>query len=189
MNAPSAYFKKRAMKKVILICLVTLAACGCTRMYTLPDAPPKAQWQATEEAKESPEDVMKRFLDAKRAAIQCFAALADGRYDTALTWMSAETNTWFDAHSGGKGAAEAFKAKTLELNGENIEFDPVGDVFIRDLTDIRDDFGGRKDEESATRKVLYAVNASGQARELVFVLEEDRWRLDSPHIQTDLLTE
>ncbi|MBQ4359690.1 MAG: hypothetical protein II767_05485, partial [Proteobacteria bacterium] len=31
MNAPSAYFKKRAMKKVILICLVTLAASGCTR--------------------------------------------------------------------------------------------------------------------------------------------------------------
>lgn len=186
---PLTYFKKSVMKKIILISLAMVAAMGCTRMYTLPDAPPKAQWQATEEAKESPEDVMKRFLDAKRAAIQCFAALADGRYDTALTWMSAETNAWFDAHSGGKGAAEAFKTKTVELNGENIEFDPVGDVFIRDLTDIRDDFGGRKDEESSTRKVLYAVSASGQARELVFVLEEDRWRLDSPHIQTDLLTE
>lgn len=158
-------------------------------MYTLPDAPPKSEWTETQEAEESPEIVMRRFLDAKRAAIQCFAALADHNWEKAMHWMSSETNAFFEAHSNDQGAAEVFENGTIWLDGEAMSFDPVGDVFIHELADIRDDFGERKDNESKTRKILYAVSSSGQARELVFVLEDDRWVLEKTEISPDLLTE
>ncbi|MBO4350667.1 MAG: hypothetical protein J6A01_06975 [Proteobacteria bacterium] len=160
-------------------------------MYTLPDAPPKAEWQTTEQKpQETQEDIVRRFLDSKRAAIQCYAALADGDWERAMSYMSAQTQAFFENHSNGNGASSVFETNTIYSDaGEELAFDPVGDVFIRDLADIRDDFGGRQDDESQTRKVLYAVSASGQARELVFILEEDKWRLDSPHLKFDLLSE
>ncbi len=163
---------------------------GCVRMYSLPDAPPKSEWQSVAETpKESPEELVRRFLDAKRAAIQCYAALADRRFDDASEWMSKESVDFFNAHSNGDGLAQAFEDGHLFFDGEEVPFDPVADVFIGQLTDIRDDFGGREDAESAARKVLYAVSASGTARELVFVYEDDKWRLDCPHAPKDLLTE
>ena len=184
--------KNRLNFWILLGILVNVGICGlgCVRMYSLPDAPPKSEWKSVAEApKESPEELMRRFLDAKRAAIQCYAALADGRFDDASEWMSRSTVDFFNAHSDGAGLAQAFEDDHLFFDGEEQPFDPVADVFIGQLTDIRDDFGGREDAESATRKVLYAVSASGKARELVFVYEDDKWRLDCPHAPKDLLTE
>lgn len=174
---------------MILPAVIAMTAAGCVKMYTLPDAPPKSEWQVVEAPTESPEEAMRRFLDAKRAAIQCFAALAEGSWYRAMTWMSANTVAFFEEHSNGQGAASVFENKTLWIDGKEIEFDPVGDVFIRDLNDIRDDFGSRKDEETADRKVLYAIGSSGSARQIVFVREEDRWRLEMTGIVFDLLTE
>ena len=103
--------------------------------------------------------------------------------------MSKATVAYFESHSDGDGLAQAFENGALVFDGEKQSFDPVGDVFIGELTDIRDDCGGRTDDESAARKVLYAVGASGKARELVFVYEDDKWRLDCPHAPKDLLAE
>lgn len=158
-------------------------------MYSLPDAPPKSEWVEAQETEESPEVVMRRFLDAKRSAIQCFAALADHNWEKAMHWMSADTLAFFEEHSNDQGAQAAFESGTIWMDGEAMSFDAVGDVFIHELADIRDDFGERKDNESKTRKVLYAVSASGQAREIVFVLEDDRWVLEKTEISSDLLSE
>ncbi len=181
--------QKKFVKLAVLF--VIFAIFGCTRMYTLPDAPPRAEWQSTEQKpQETQEDIVRRFLDSKRAAIQCYAALADGDWERAMSFMSAQTRAFLENHSNGNGAASVFETNTIYSDdGEELAFDPVGDVFIRDLTDIRDDFAGRQDDESQTRKVLYAVSTSGKARELVFILEDDKWRLDSPNLQFDLLTE
>ena len=170
---------------------VVLAGAGCTRMYSLPDAPPRAEWQSAEQKpQESQEDIVRRFLDAKRAAIQCYAALADGDWERALSYMTEDSRAFFERSSGGDGAHAVFESKTLHTDsGEELAFDPVGDVFIRDLTDILNDFASRQDDESQTRNILYAVNASGQARELTLVLEDDKWRLDCTHITFDLLSE
>ena len=158
-------------------------------MYTLPDAPPESEWKAPEQPKESQEELTKRFRDAKRAAIQCYAALADSKWSTALEWMSEETIQFYNTHSNGEGAESVFENGAIFIDGETKSFDPVGDVFIRGLTDIRDDFGGRVDDEGKTRKVLYAISSSGQAREMVFIYENEKWRLDAPQFQSPLLTE
>ena len=181
----------RLNHRIVILSFVLAAVMGvtgCVRMYSLPDAPPKSEWQTVEQQKkETPEDAMRRFLDAKRAAIQCFAALADGNWDKAMTWMSADSVSFFESMSNGQGAAAVFESRTLWTEDGEIAFDPVGDVFIRDLADIRDEFGNRQDNETETRKILYAVNSEGMAHEIVFVFEEDRWRLDMTNIQFDLL--
>ncbi len=166
-----------------------ILASGCVKMYTLPDAPPESEWVAADEPEENPEDVVRRFLDAKRAAIQCYAAIASSNWDKALEWMSSNTKAYFEAHSNGEGAKAVFENQTIWIDGESMSFDPVGDVFIRDLNDIRDDFADRSDKESKTRKVLYAVSSGGIAREIVFVLEDDTWRLEMTDISTELLAE
>ncbi len=162
---------------------------GCVKMYSLPDAPPQSEWVVAQEPEEAPEIVMRRFLDAKRAAIQCFAALADRNWEKAASWMSQGTRNFFESHSNGEGISAAFESGTVWIDGEAMAFDPVGDVFIHELSDIRDDFGERTDEENKTRKVLYAVNSSGLAREIVFVFEEERWVLDMTEISSELLAE
>lgn len=179
---------KKPSTQITLISVFILTT-GCAGMYSLPPAPPESEWKAIEEEPESQEDIIRRFLDAKRAAIQCYAALADNNWTGALSWMSADTVAYLEEHSNGEGAESVLENGTLYLNDEKTTFDPVGDVFIRGLNDIRDDFGGRSDNESATRKVLYAVSASGQAREIVFIYENEKWRLDKTDFQSELLTE
>ncbi|MBO5752705.1 MAG: hypothetical protein J6S69_03295 [Proteobacteria bacterium] len=171
------------------VCVGCGLSAGCVKMYTLPDAPPQSEWKQVEKPKASPEELMRRFLDAKRAAIQCFAALADSNWAGALAWMSPNTVAYFESHSGGSGAAAALDAGQIYVGDEIVTFDPVGDVFIRDLVDIRDEFAGREDDENETRMILYAVSSSGAARELKFVYENERWLLDSPAIKTELLHE
>lgn len=171
------------------MCAISATLAGCVRLYTLPDAPTESEWVHAEGAQESPEEATRRFLEAKRAAIQCFAALADGKWEKALGWMSQQTKRFFASHSNGGEAIDVFEKKSIWIDGEELAFDPVGDVFIGDLVDIRDEFGGRKDKEDEKRRVLYAVSASGKARALVFVYEEDKWRLDLNDFELALLTE
>ena len=176
-------------KLIILILFTALTGFGCTRMYTRPAAPPESEWKAVEEPKESQEELTRRFLDTKRAAIQCYAALADSKWKTALEWMSSDSVDFFESHSNGQGAESVFENGTIFIDGEEKTFDPIGDVFIGGLTDIRDDFGSRTDDESKTRKVLYAVSSSGEAREMVFIYENEKWRLQYTQFPPQLLTE
>ena len=182
---------KLDIRKSFLCALVALpiAASGCVKMYTLPDAPPKSEWETAEVAKESPEEALRRFFDAKRAAIQCYSALADKKWDKAFGYMSRRTLAMFRGLANGRELADVFAQGTVWVDGEEMAFDPVGDVFIHGLTDIRDEFGGRKDREDEKRRVLYAIGSDGKAREIVFVFEEDKWRLDMQEFQHELLTE
>ena len=173
----------------LLTIMVTVLVSGCAGMYTLPAAPPESEWKVAEKPQESQEVLVRRFLDAKRAAIQCYAALADGNWEGALEWMSSDTVVFFVNSSNGEGATAVFEKGEIFVDGEKTPFDPVGDVFIRGLNDIRDDFGNRTDDEGPERKVLYAVSSSGQAREIVFVYENNKWLLERTQFQSDLLTE
>lgn len=176
---------------VILALCAAISTCACTRMYALPDAPPQNEWDtAPKQPAVSPEEAARIFLDAKRAAIQCFAALADKNWTAALSWMSRKTVGFFDAQSQGAGAAAALESGTLSGNGNVIPFDPVNDVFIHDLVDIRDSFSNSDDnDENESKKILYAISRSGEARKLTFILEDGKWRLDAPFVKSQLLTE
>lgn len=187
-HIPESLSVKRKLV-LILPAAVMILSTGCVKMYSLPNAPPESEWTAAEEPEENPEDAVRRFLDAKRAAIQCYAALASSSWEKAQGWMSSNTKAFFESHSNGEGINAVFEKQTIWMDGEAMSFDPVGDVFIRDLNDIRDEFADRTDKESKTHKVLYAVSSGGIAREIVFVLEDDKWRLELTDISTELLAE
>ncbi len=175
------------MKKIYLTALFAVALAGCSKMYTLPDPPPQSEWVEAEQPKEDPEVVARRVLDAKRAAIQCYAALASKKWERALELMSIETRQAFESAADGQGAAAVFEQGAVMLHGEKQAFDPIADVFIANLTDIRDEFGGRTDKEGPSRHVYYAVDANGNAREIVLIHEEDQWRIHRPEIFSLLL--
>lgn len=172
-----------------VFCFAALAFGGCARMYSLPDAPPKSEWVKAQKAQESPEDAAKRYLDAKRGAIQCFAALADGNWTQALSRMTADSVAYLREHAAGGDIEASLNDKTLMFGGKAVPFDPVNDVFIADLTDIRDEFGGINDgEEDETTKILYAVSRSGEARRIAVVLEDNLWKVKFTDISNDALT-
>lgn len=171
------------MKKCLFfLILACCAAQGCVKMYTLPDPPPKAEWVDIALANEDPEIRAKRMTNAKRALLQCYGALTAKKWDKALGCMSEDTLRAISAASDGAGPEAVFESGMVSIRGEKQVFDPVGDVFITGLSDIRDDFGTREDVENTTRHVFYAVDASGNAREIVMILEDDQWVIDRPQI-------
>jgi|GEM_PF-3198752 len=176
-------------RRIMAIGLAGLMAFGCTRMYVLPDAPPESEWVVVAAPKEDPEVAMRRYLDAKRGAIQCYAALASEDWGGALSWMTQETVAALEAASGGEGARAALESGVLLIEGIEVPFDPVEDVFIRNLNDIRDETEGIVDDETESRKVLYAVSGSGESRAVILLLEDGRWRVHWPSLQPANLTE
>lgn len=170
------------MKKpfLLVICLsfTGLLFLGCVRMYSLPDAGPKAEWKAAEEVPaESREVRMQRFLDAKRVAVQAYAALAEKDWDKALYFMSKDSINFLAKHSKEDGAAAALESGLLVDGEQEISFDVLNDVFIDDLSDIVDEVEGVVEEEGPERKVLHAISGSANSRPLVLLLEDGKWRL------------
>ena len=158
-------------------------------MYSLPDPPPKDEWVKAQKQQESPEEAMKRYIDAKRSAIQCFAALADEKWSQALSWMTDDSIDFLRKHAIDGDLEASLAAHKLQQNGDIIPFDPVNDVFIAGLADIRDEFGDRTDdEEDDSTKILYAIAKSGDARRIVVVLEDNRWKVKLTEIPNPLLT-
>lgn len=175
---------------IFVVLVVALSMLSCTRLYTLPDAPPKEQWQshAIEEA-ENPDDITMRQLEAKRAAIQVYAALSSKDWEKAVGLMSAETVELLSSGAKSKKAADALAQGYLDIRDQNIPFDPVADVFIANLSDIRADFGTNTPESSKTRQILYAVGDKGTARKIAMIKEGGRWVLHSPTIKSPIIEE
>lgn len=173
---------------IAILSFVSIACAGCTRMYSLPDPPPKDEWVKAQKPQESPEEAMKRYIDAKRSAIQCFAALADEKWSQALSWMTDDSVDFLRKHAIDGDLEASLAAHKLQQNGDIIPFDPVNDVFIAGLADIRDEFGDRTDDEDDSTKILYAIAKSGDARRIVVVLEDNRWKVKLTEIPNPLLT-
>jgi hypothetical protein len=176
------------MKKYVFpMLLACILVNGCVKLYTLPDPPPKEEWVDIALENEDPEIKAKRILDAKKAAIQCLGALVSKNWSKALSYMSDNTQAALMAASGSQGPESVFQEGIALVNGEKRAFDPVGDVFITNVVDIRDEFADRKDVENTTRHVFYAVDASENAREIIMILEDGKWVLDKPQLFSALL--
>ncbi len=164
--------------------VLLLTACG-GGLYDLPPAPPASEWVSFQEQREeSDEERVRRFLDAKRAAIQIYAALAEGRWERAVELMSQETVAFFEDASNGAGAEAVLAAGVLSFGDEQIPFDPLVDLFIADLEDLRDEVEGQVEAETRRRKELFAISRQGQGRKIIMIYERDGWRLHSPFIRT-----
>src|SRR5690606_24493009 len=154
-------------------------------LYELTPPPPKDEWVDVNAVEEEDEEAkVRRFLDAKRAAIKVYGALQQGDWDTALENMSQETRSFLEDASGGEGAAVTLERRELLVSGQQVPFDPIADFFISDLADIRDEVPGQEEAETPRRKELYAVSREGEARKVLFIYEADRWVFHSPFVRT-----
>ncbi|MFA5623499.1 MAG: hypothetical protein WC966_00365 [Bradymonadales bacterium] len=174
----------------LAIIFASLLTISCTRYYSLPDAPPKEEWQshAIEES-ENPQEVTLRQLEAKRASIQVYSALLSKDWDKALSLMSAETVALFRSASPSEDPKLTLESGVLELRGQSIPFDPVADIFITNLSDIRTDFGEEVADSTKTRQILFAVDGNKRARKIAMIKEGGIWVLHSPMIKSPIIQE
>ena len=176
------------MKQYLFFLVLACCACnGCVKMYTLPDPPPKENWVDIALANEDPEIKAKRKIEAQKAAIQCYAALSTRNWTKAMSYMSDRTIKLLKEASEDGAPETVFSSGTAIIDGQKQVFDPVGDVFITGLSDIRDEFGDHQDVENTTRHVFYAVNASEQAREIVMILEDEKWVIDMAQLYSPII--
>ncbi len=172
---------------LFFLVLICCAFNGCVKMYSLPDPPPKENWVDIAMMNEDPEVKTKRRIEAQKAAIQCYAALSTSNWTKALSYMSDHTIELLKAASEDGNPETVFSSGTAIVNGEKQPFDPVGNVFIDGISDIRDEFGAWNDVENKTRHVFYAVNASEQAREIVMILENEKWVIDLAQLYSPII--
>jgi hypothetical protein len=174
----------------LLLACVGVGIGGCGRaLYKLPDAPPKEQWEhLNADDVDDKQGSVERFLAAKRVAIDVYGALLEERWADALPLMSQETRNFLEDTSGGKGAVAALAAGELVLSGQVAKFRPPSDFFITEMVGLKDALPNAPTEnETKLRKELYAVNARGQARKVLFIYEADGWRFHSPFLGSPIL--
>jgi hypothetical protein len=170
--------------------LASAGVAGCGRaLYSLPDPPPREDWQNLNASDiDDRQGSVERFIAAKRVGVELYAALTAERWDEALEMMSQETRNFLEDASNGKGAAGALAAGELALGGQVTRFRPAADLFIADLVGLKDTLpNAPMESETKLRKELYAVNARGQARKVLFIYEADAWRFHSPFVGTPIL--
>lgn len=173
---------------VVLPALVGLVTSACSGLYTLPDAPPREEWVDLGAAEPVDEqELVRRFLEAKRVAIAVYAAMRARDWATVLDNLSQETVAFLEDASGGAGAKAVLESGQLSIAGQSVEFDPAADFFIAELEQIEDEYPGQEESETPRRKELYVIDGSGRARKVVFILEADRWRFHSPFLKTPIL--
>ena len=170
--------------------LLTSVTSGCANLYTLPDAPAKSEWVAYDDLlPENEEEKVQRFIESKRAAIKLYAALASHDFEEAIDFMATDTVAFLSEAADGRGPVAALESGKIYKDGKEFDFNPADVFYIENLSDIRDDFGKEEQKENKKRKELFAVNSNGQARRIVMILEQDRWKFYATSIDSPILKE
>ncbi len=164
------------MFRRISVLVLPFVLVACTRVYTLPEAPPEDQRVSVQvdPAQEERESAA-RYLEARRTLVALYEAFGVDDWERAASLLSVETRLLLSA--GGDGAAEtALASGTLQLNGASYEFDPI-DLFLMESPEaMEDSVVGEDETESSRRKVVFLVNGD-EVRRVVLVHEADEWRV------------
>ncbi|MBA2661139.1 MAG: hypothetical protein H0U74_02495 [Bradymonadaceae bacterium] len=171
----------RACLALVLIAgFATVTACGPS-LYDLP-SPEKvesavARAEAEAAAAPPPEDM--RFGQARAAMLNLHHLLVSKRFSEAEELLSVETREFLAQNSQQGRVDQALASGKLTLpSGQDFVFEAAGFLLADDVSGIVDELEGSESiGESATRKILYAVQPSGEARQIVVIKEGDQWVL------------
>ncbi len=160
-----------------------LAACAAPAcapsIYTLPPPPPEAEWAAVslvpgEDEKAS----QRRYIDARAAALELYAALKSKRWGEVWQQLSSETQAALAfAHPTQDGQAALSEGVLVYQDGARVAFDPMDAWMVPDLKTFEDQLPGEQEAESDTRKEIFAVDRDGHHRKMIMILEAGEWKL------------
>lgn len=164
-----------------LVALVGLAvlqmagmACQSTP-YELPEPPPQADGQDTEQDSERQRS---SDMEARAALLELYEMLDEERFEEAEDRLSQQTRD-FLAYGNDQGdASDALSAGQMTLpDGRAYRFAPAELLIADDIARIEDSRDGADDHETSRRRVLYVIDSDGQAHRVVMILEGDQWVL------------
>lgn len=164
------------MYRLAMLIFASSLLVACVDVYNLPDPPPESERRSVslipgEEERQSERD----YLSARAAIVELNGLLTQQRYVEALDRVSAETRS-FIAYGTEKPAPDVLAAGKLKLpNGELVSFEPVSMLLAEDISKLQDTFPGVEEQETASRKELYAVLPSGKATKIVVIKEGGEW--------------
>lgn len=165
---------------LLLVALVGANGLGCTSSrYDLPDPPPASERSDVSLIPGDDDRQARRdYLEARAAALELHNLLATQRFKEASEAMSRETIDFLTHGSGDATVAEVLARGELKLpNGEVVEFDPTSMLLASDLSSLEDTLEGVGENETASRKEIFAILPSGKAQRIVLIKETGRWTL------------
>ncbi len=170
--------------------LFVLFCVGCSRnnLYVLPDPPPPEERQRVSLIPgEDERRREKEFQDARASLLRLNTLIESKRFEEALELMSQETVAMLEFVSPDKNssapATAVFTLNQVVIDGKVQEVRPLELLLAADLSDIKDSVEGAKENESARRKEIFAIQPQGAPRKIVMIKEGDTWLLHRTKIE------
>lgn len=166
-----------------LLLVVSVPACRGS-LYTLPDPPPREDWQRHSlNPAEDEERNERNFRAAQDAVISFSEAMRDQRYSDAYEVLSNETRILLDDLSPSGRGEDVLATGALEREGVEYQVDPVDLFVIHDLVDLVDEQPHEMEAETYRRKEVWAIGADGAVHRVIVIDEGNGWHIHKPQIE------
>lgn len=160
----------------LLAGLLATFAIGCVNVYSIPAPPPENERRSVslipgEEERQTERD----YMAARATIVKVNSLLTQQRYVEALEHLSAETRA-FLSHGGNASPDEVLASRNLKLpDGSVVSFEPAALLLAEDISKLEDSVEGINEQETRSRKEIFAVLADGQVTRIVVIKEGGEW--------------
>ncbi len=170
------------MKFLIFSILFFSLSCG-PGLYDLPDPKPKEQWKEVNLIPSEEEKSDERLYQAARMKIlEIYGYLNDQNFEDASANFSAETQD-FLTFGTEYSVPEVLGNKKLKLsNGTLVTFKPVSILLAEDVTRLSDSVEGIPENETISRKEIFAKQSDGRYKRIVMIRQGNKWVLHRTRI-------
>lgn len=168
--------------RYVVACALFVSLAGCANIYTLPP-PPADRDKSVELTPGADQDNdTQAYLEARQSVIRLFGLLQQQRYPEAEDLLSAETRE-FVTFGSEKSVSEVFGDRKLTLaSGEVVDFDPVPTLLAEDVSRLVDAVPGIEEQETPSRKEVFAILSNDRAQRIVMIKEAGQWVLHRTRI-------
>lgn len=168
--------------RFLLVVLLLTASSACSSIYTLPPPPSGAPKDVNLTPGADDRESEAAYLAARQSIIKLFGLLQQQRYPEADELLSAETRAFLTFNTD-KSVGEVLADGKLTLaTGELVEINPVTTLLAEDVSRLVDAVPGLDEQETPSRKEVFAILSNDRAQRIVMIKEAGQWVLHRTRI-------
>jgi hypothetical protein len=170
-------------KLLLAAILVSTPACQAT-LYELPaPPPPEARKSVSLVPGEKERKAEELYLEARTQILELYNLLSTKRFEEAADLLSLETRDFLKKLGNGAPVHEVLALEELTLpSGKVVPFDPVSILLAEDVSKLQDSVPGVEEQETSSRKEIFATLPSGKLQKIVLIVEGGKWVLHRTRI-------
>lgn len=162
--------------------LLVVVSSACSSIYTLPPPPSGAPQNVNLTPGADNRESEAAYLQARQSIIKLFGLLQQQRYPEADALLSSETRA-FVTFNTEKSVSETLADGKLTLaTGELVDIDPVSTLLAEDISRLVDALPGIEEQETPSRKEVFAILSNDRAQRIVMIKEAGQWVLHRTRI-------